>query len=92
MARHWTQEERQRQSAAIRQWQPWEKSTGPGSPEGKAVSSQNVFVGNANRQAALVLARAELKAAQEKVTKLTRGKELTPLERELRKHFPSFIW
>lgn len=90
--RHWTPEERQRQSEIIRQWQPWKKSTGPSTPEGKAMSSQNVLVGNENRKKALVLARAELKAAQKKVTKLTRGKELTPLEMELRKNFPSFTW
>ncbi len=37
----WTPERRARQSAIIRQTQPWLCSTGPKSPEGKARSSQN---------------------------------------------------
>lgn len=44
MARHWTPEERQRQAQLIRQWQPWSKSTGPRTNEGKAASSKNAFV------------------------------------------------
>ena len=32
---------RARQSQAIRTWQPWEKSTGPKSAEGKAVVASN---------------------------------------------------
>ena len=39
--RHWTPEERLKQSKAIRSWKPWEKSTGAKSPQGKAVSSKN---------------------------------------------------
>jgi hypothetical protein len=41
MARHWTIEERQRQAALIRNWRPWEQSTGPKTPEGKAAASEN---------------------------------------------------
>lgn len=44
-ARHWTPEQRAQQSAKIRQWQPWTKSTGAKSPEGKAVSSRNAYKG-----------------------------------------------
>jgi len=39
--RHWTQEERLKQSEAIRRWKPWESSTGAKSPQGKAISSKN---------------------------------------------------
>ena len=35
MSNHWTTEQRKRQADLIRKWKPWEKSTGPKSPEGK---------------------------------------------------------
>ena len=41
----WTPERRKRQSEAIRRWKPWQKSTGPKSPEGKAAVSGNAFTG-----------------------------------------------
>ena len=41
----WTPERRARMSAMIRNWKPWEKSTGPRTDEGKAVSSRNAFKG-----------------------------------------------
>lgn len=43
MARHWTHEERQRQAELIRKWQPWSKSTGPRTDEGKAKASANAL-------------------------------------------------
>lgn len=43
MARKWTPEERRKQSEAIRKWKPWENSTGPVTPEGKAVSARNRY-------------------------------------------------
>ena len=43
--RHWTAEERQRQAELIRQWQPWERSTGARTIEGKARASRNAFKG-----------------------------------------------
>ena len=41
MARHWTIEERAEQSAAIRQWKPWDKSTGPKTVTGKTKARMN---------------------------------------------------
>ena len=41
----WTPERRKRQSEAIRRWKPWNQSTGPKSPEGKAVVSGNAWTG-----------------------------------------------
>ena len=43
--RHWTTEERARQSELIQSWKPWDKSTGARTPEGKAVSSRNAYKG-----------------------------------------------
>ena len=43
--RHWTTEERLKQSQLIQSWQPWNKSTGARTPEGKAVSSRNAHKG-----------------------------------------------
>lgn len=41
MARQWTAEERERQSALIRNWRPWEKSTGPKTLGGKVACKLN---------------------------------------------------
>ena len=45
MADPWPQERRQRASEMIRARQPWLKSTGPRTPEGKARSSRNAWKG-----------------------------------------------
>jgi len=44
-ARVWTAEQRQRQREAVQRWKPWEQSTGPKSPEGKARVSRNGWKG-----------------------------------------------
>jgi hypothetical protein len=41
MANGWTPERRARQAALIRTWRPWEQSTGPRTPEGKAKTASN---------------------------------------------------
>jgi hypothetical protein len=43
--RHWTVEERAQQSQLIRNWKPWKKTTGPRSPAGKLIDSQNAYKG-----------------------------------------------
>ena len=45
MPRKWTAEQRKQQSLKIRQWQPWTKSTGPKTLQGKSISSRNAFKG-----------------------------------------------
>jgi hypothetical protein len=45
MANGWTPERRARQAELIRHWKPWEKSTGPQTPAGKAKVSRNAFKG-----------------------------------------------
>jgi hypothetical protein len=41
----WTLERRARQSALIHTWRPWEKTTGPKTPQGKAKTSRNAYKG-----------------------------------------------
>jgi hypothetical protein len=41
----WTLERRERQGAAIRQWKPWKRSTGPRTAQGKARVSRNAYSG-----------------------------------------------
>ena len=52
-----TEERRRKQAEAIRQWKPWEKSTGPKTPEGKARSSRNACSADAEklREAARII-------------------------------------
>ena len=45
MVNGWTLERRQRQAELIRNWRPWAKSTGPRTPEGKALVSRNAWKG-----------------------------------------------
>ncbi len=44
-AKGWTPERREGQSEAIKRWKPWNQSTGPKSPEGKAAASRNAWTG-----------------------------------------------
>ena len=41
--RHWTIEERQKQAALIKQWQPWKQSTGAKTTEGQSISKMNAY-------------------------------------------------
>ena len=41
----WSKERRERQAELIRNWQPWAKSTGPKSDQGKARVARNAWRG-----------------------------------------------
>lgn len=41
--RQWTIEERQKQAALIKQWQPWKQSTGAKTTEGRSISKMNTY-------------------------------------------------
>jgi hypothetical protein len=41
----WTAERRRRQSELIRSWRPWERSTGPRTPAGKAAVARDAYSG-----------------------------------------------
>jgi len=43
MANGWTEERRRRQRELIKNWKPWEKSTGAKTAQGKAKSSRNAY-------------------------------------------------
>lgn len=43
MTHGWTTERSKKQSERIREWKPWEKSTGPKTELGKAKSSHNAW-------------------------------------------------
>lgn len=45
MANGWNPERRARQAALIKNWKPWERSTGPRTEAGKARSAGNAFKG-----------------------------------------------
>jgi hypothetical protein len=57
----WTDERRAKQAAAIRRWQPWTRSTGPRTPQGKAIVARNACKPNSIRQQLLAMKR-ELRA------------------------------
>lgn len=69
MATTWTPERRARQAALIRTWRPWERSTGPTSPAGKAVSANNAYKGGfgAELRALRKEVNAEIRAARDLV-------------------------
>ena len=69
-----TPEHRARQSALIRTWRPWERSTGPQSLEGKATASRNACKGR-HRQMLRELSsmvNAEIREARELTERVTR--------------------
>lgn len=45
MANGWTSERRARQAMLIRRWRPWERSTGPKTPQGEDKASRNAYKG-----------------------------------------------
>jgi hypothetical protein len=69
MENGWTSERRARQAALIRQWMPWEKSTGPKSPEGRQRVSRNAWTGGHRQQLRELskLVNAEVRASRELV-------------------------
>ena len=46
----WTAERRQQQAQQIKQWQPWQHSTGARTLEGKAIASRNAYKGGERQQ------------------------------------------
>lgn len=63
----WTPERRARQAELIRTWQPWTRSTGPRTAEGKARASRNAWKGGYWREIRELrrLLAAEIREARE---------------------------
>ena len=57
MANGWTLERRAKQAERIREWRPWERSSGPKTETGKAVVARNAWKGG-TRQVLRELSRA----------------------------------
>lgn len=57
MANGWTLERRAKQAERIREWRPWELSSGPKTETGKAVVARNAWKGG-TRQVLRELSRA----------------------------------
>ena len=69
MATTWTTERRQRQAELITTWKPWERSTGPKTPDGKVTVSRNAWTGGLRAQLRELskLVNAEVRASRELV-------------------------
>ena len=68
----WTVERRQRQAELIRNWKPWERSTGPRTTEGKERVSRNAYKGGEYqliRALAMFLKQAASESSQDKCPK-----------------------
>jgi hypothetical protein len=57
----WTVEAREQQRQLIRQWKPWERSTGPITPQGKFRSSRNACLKPGSPRADLRAVLSEMK-------------------------------
>lgn len=67
MANGWTPERRARQAALIHTWKPWERSTGPRTPEGKTKAASN-----GDKDALWAEARAEVREFREAANEMLR--------------------
>ncbi len=92
MTKGWTEERRRKQAEAIRRWQPWKKSTGPRTREGKETSSLNALKHGDRSRAlapyyhALAINRAFLKAVAVAMAtdgKTKKAKELLARKRRM---------
>jgi hypothetical protein len=52
VSKGWSNDRRAKQRAAIYRWRPWDKSTGPKSPEGKSATARSSLKHGATTRAA----------------------------------------
>jgi hypothetical protein len=65
MSRRWTEAQRQQLSERVRDWKPWEKSTGPRSVEGKKRAAMRAL--KTGEHAADIRATRKIIAAQNRL-------------------------
>jgi hypothetical protein len=74
MANGWTEGRRARQASLIRNWKPWERSTGPRTEAGKARTARNGFKGGqrAEMRALTKAMNATLRRHREQLARVQR--------------------
>lgn len=72
----WTDEARAKQRDAIRRWSPWANSTGPRSPQGKAVVARNAYKGD--KRGKLKVIRRELRVIMKELDEIWCSLTLRP--------------
>ena len=76
MATGWTTERKARQAELIRIWRPWDRSTGPRTHEGKAITSMNAYKGGhlEGLSQLSILVREQIRAARELVASVAQSR------------------
>ena len=46
----WTRDRKANQAVAIQSWKPWQRATGPKTPQGKATISRNAYKGGQRQE------------------------------------------
>ncbi len=87
MARIWTDEAKAQHAdimrAKIYEWQPWKRSTGARTPEGKAISSQNRVKSLERARQRIADAKKALRDAEAEHTRLTGRDTVSPVSQLL---------
>ena len=68
--RHWTPEEKLKQAELIKQWKPWDNSTGPQTEYGKQCSCQNARKYPMGLSRLFTLSRKRQKYQQKRLEKI----------------------
>lgn len=71
----WTRESRLKQAQKIRQWQPWQKSTGPTTVQGKQTSSKNKSPSDFVVLPGVGVVRPDTKAGQRAIAQYEQSRE-----------------
>lgn len=82
MRNGWTKERRARQAEAIKRWRPWEKSTGPRTPGGKANAAANGTKSGPGARRLLRELRKVLREQREALREVERSDFSLPVTRE----------
>ena len=84
-ARKWTKHQRETQSRAIKNWTPWDSSTGPRTAQGKATSSKNSFKHGCDSMWVKRLRQLERNMRRSKSATVSATRELETYRQEVEK-------